>query len=85
MTCYIVITAEPKPRYGNRNKLMVHYHNACIYSSPGSAKDTAKRLLTMHPDVPGVWVCVYNSERHPEVQPVLVTRAVSLDKLALMD
>lgn len=84
MTCYIVVTAETTPRYGNRNKLMNHAHNAVVYSSPGAARATAKRLLVVHPDLPGCWVCTYNPERHPEVQPVLITRAKSLDKLALM-
>jgi len=64
---------------------MNHAHNAAIYSSPGAAKETAKRLLIMHPPVPGVWVCVYNEERHPDIPPVLITRAISLDKLALID
>jgi len=75
MTCYIVVTDEPTPRYGNRNKLMNYSHNAVVYSSPSAAKITAKRLLIMHPQIPAFWVCVYNSDRHPDVRPVLVTRA----------
>jgi hypothetical protein len=87
LTCYIVIAQGHggSVRYGNRNKLMKNRDNAAIYPDPSSAKRTAGRLLILHTDLRQCVICVYNRDLHPDIMPLLVTRAVNCERWALVD